>query len=307
LLHVGYPKNASEWLQRHIFDDPAKGFVCRWNAFSGEPVEEFLLKNTARFDPREVRAKFERAYTGCGDLARVLSHVTLCGDPLCPRYDTPDWFALADRLHATFPDAGVLIIFREQRAMALSMYREYVRLGGQWPIEAFIGTGQERVGFAPFMRPDYLEYDILLTRYVELFGKQQVLALPFELLQQDGVQFEQRIHDFCQTGVVAQKFIPPWHVSLKGAASAVQRQLNKICPPVPGHYAGGRLNRRIKRAAFFCCRVVNKLTPGWAHRYFDNRLKRATDARVGHYYRESNQRLAALTGFDLKNLGYDLA
>ena len=56
----------------------------------------------------------------------VLSDETLCGDPFQRRYNGGD---VADRIHQTFPRAKVLIGIREQKAMAISSYREFIFLG----------------------------------------------------------------------------------------------------------------------------------------------------------------------------------
>jgi hypothetical protein len=307
LLHIGYPKNASTWLQKYIFNDPAKGFVCRWNPVSGLPVEEFLLSNPVRFDPHAVRERFDKAHDDAGRLVPVLSHECLCTDPFCTRYFSPHAFELAERLHATFPEAQIFLVFREQKSMLLSMYREYISSnGGEWPIGAYIGTGDEQPGYAPFLRLDYLEYDLLLKHYIKLFGPPRVLALPFEWLRKDGIAFEQRIHDFCRTGVTASEHMSPYHVTWKGCAMALRRQLNKLVHLPPGHWKPTGRRVLFNSAANLLCRVVNRLSPAGANRYFDERLKRVIAARVKDYYRQSNRELQDVTGVDLKSLGYDV-
>ena len=131
-----------------------------------------------------ARGFFEEELERLADDPRVpvLSDETLCGDPFQRRYDGS---YVADRIHEVFPRAKILIGIREQKATAVSSYREYIFLGGTLSLEEFIGTGHEPLSYTPILREDFLAYHLVVGYYHELYGRENVLVLPIELLQRD--------------------------------------------------------------------------------------------------------------------------
>src|SRR5690606_25747219 len=90
----------------------------------------------------------------------------------------------------------VLITVREQRSFALSAYREYIAQGGANPLRDFIGTGQEPESFTPILRPEFLMYDRVVAHCQTLFGDENLLVLPYELLRRDPPAYLARLRDF---------------------------------------------------------------------------------------------------------------
>lgn len=83
LIHIGYPKTASGWLQNGLIKDETLGFLAPWGSPSAEAIEQFVIPNTFRFSAESVRRVFE---PGLEEAARrklvpVLSHEHLgsCG------------------------------------------------------------------------------------------------------------------------------------------------------------------------------------------------------------------------------------
>jgi Sulfotransferase family len=305
LVHIGHHKTGTTFLQSHIFCNKDKGFFDPWTVDSGEAIEHFVLTHPRRFDPRVVREAFDAARGAGGDgRVPVISHEDLCGYPVYARYYG---FEVADRLHATFPEARVLIVIREQRSMLRSLYGQYVKQDGEWPIEMFLGNGAERTGFAPICRLDHLEYDLLAGHYIERFGRDRVLVLPFEELQRDSIRFEQRVHDFAGTGAQADAQLPPRNVGAGAMTLAIMRRLNRLAtkrPPMFGtEYKSLPVSFRAKQ---YACRVLDAVIPGSWHQRADAAIRRYIDQRVAGYYQRSNRALAELTGLDLAGLGYDL-
>ncbi|MGC8638346.1 MAG: hypothetical protein ACP5XB_00530 [Isosphaeraceae bacterium] len=252
-----------------------------------------------------VRAAFESAVEAAGgqDLVPVISHEDLNGHPLHARYYG---FQAAERLHATFPDARVLIAVREQKSMLRSLFGQYIVQDGLWPIADFIGTGNERLGFRPICRLDHFEYDLLVDHYRTLFGPDHVLVLPFEMLKRNSLEFEQRIHDFAGTHRRAEARHPLENVGLGAMTLAVNQWLNRFArkPPLPGfdYFSLPRSYRAKQRI----CRVLQRIIPQRWHHARDQAIKTYIANRVGGYYQQSNRRLAEMTGLDLRSFGYDV-
>lgn len=303
LIHIGYHKTGTTWLQDHIFSNAAKGFVSPWTVFTGEAIEYFVIKNCFKFNPEEARTAFEAACGNTMPLVPVISHEDLNGYPVLARYYGPE---VARRLQATFPDARVLIVVREQRSMLLSLYRQYIRQDGEWPIEDFIGDGKEKPGFAPICRPDHLEYHYLINLYRDLFGKANVLVLPFESLVRDSRSFEAQIHEFAGSGGKADAALAPANVGWLGATLALRRQINKFCRKRP-QAAGWDQWPLYYRGVYKLCDAVDRVIPRRWHRAFEEPLKKKIADRVKGYYGPSNRELSAVMGINLKDLGYEVA
>ena len=85
----------------------------------------------------------------------------------------------------------MLIVIREQRAMILSTYKQYVQVGGAAPLRHFLEPPVGRSLRVPLFDWRYFEYDHLVRHYQRLFGEEHVLTLPFELFVRDGRAFVQ--------------------------------------------------------------------------------------------------------------------
>jgi hypothetical protein len=78
------------------------------------------------------------------------------------------------------------------------------------------------------------------------------------------------------------------------------RGFNKVAPADPlGRWSLAR------RASLKTCRILNACLPAVVHRPEESRLRRFLERRFEGHYRESNRRLAEMTGTDLARWGYD--
>ena len=126
IIHIGYAKAASTWLQKQIFARHEMGFhkLSRYDA-SGA----FTVTNHLDHDPEAIRRSLqpwldeasERGLVPVISLERLVGHFDLGG------YDSR---STADRLHETYGQARIIIVVREQAGIILSSYRHYSRAGG---------------------------------------------------------------------------------------------------------------------------------------------------------------------------------
>ena len=178
LIHIGYHKAGSSWLQQHLFDRESAGFG--WLGKSARnPVRRFVDDDPLDFDPAALRAELGPLLDrqrGRG-LLPVVSMERLSGHPFSGGYDCKE---IADRLVAVLPEGRVLVVVREQRSMIVSTYKQYVRAGGAARPEQFLDPPRSKSRRVPWFDARYFEYDRLLRHYVELFGAERMLCLPFE-------------------------------------------------------------------------------------------------------------------------------
>jgi hypothetical protein len=305
LLHIGYHKTGSSFLQRKLFDGGDHGFV----RLGGERalINRYLVATNSFYrPPAEIVGKIagEAAAAAASGRILVVSHERLSGYPASGGYDSR---LIADRLHDAFPHARVLIVVREQKSFIRSMYSQYVTDGGDLSLSRFLSPPEPQLNRVPGWDFDFLAYDRLIRHYRDRFGAERVLVLPFELLTREPQRFAADIVRFCghqpeqpaalATGVVNRKR----PVTLQFVARLINRHL--VRSQLSNH---GFLPQPTVRAALArLAPVFERLSPGFVERALDRRMRRAIDAAVGDRYAESNRETAALTGLDLAAFGYD--
>ena len=175
VIHIGYHKSASTFFQERIFPNLPVNYV-----FISERRILDRLESAHNFDPflirnwvdNEIRLKYGKKR----QTETIISHEELSGHP--HGYKIVDPFLTARNLKEAFPDAKILVLLRNQLDYLRSMYSYRVSV-----------KGYEYRGFNRFLMEeglqglfDHLEYHRLMTYYMDLFGKERVLAMPMEWL-----------------------------------------------------------------------------------------------------------------------------
>lgn len=304
LLHVGFHKTGSTWLQNHLFADP------RRFAMPATPrhrlVEDLVVPDPLAFDPAGAAAAYAAplADAHAAGLTLVLSHERLSGYPSSGGRDR---VTIAERLAAAFPQARVLIVIREQRALIGSMYRQHITDGGVESLGRFLDTPEPSLCRKPSFTTDFYAFDRLVALYHRLFGEDRVLVLPVEHLARDPQGFADAIARLC--GGPALPIVPAARANQRRPLmmQLVQRPLNllfyhnELSPGALLHIT--RFHKRYARLL----PAFERLSPAPLERWLARRLDRAIAARIGDLYAESNARTERLTGLDLAALGYPVA
>lgn len=301
LIHIGYHKSGTTWLQHELFCKSALGFQAPWGLQSHLAIERFVLANPLTFDPEQTRAVLEEGASEPLDsgLVSVMTHEDLCGYPVYGRYYGKE---VADRIGATFPNAKVLIGIREQRASIMSHYRQHLRQGEAQTIQQFIGSAERKPGFSPTCRLDHFQYDLLIEHYRNLLGKENVLVLPLEQLKLDMAHYIRQIYDF--VGIEHQEMpnAMPRNVGSGGVTLEVVRRINRFNIGVADW---SRPRQSIaSRAVGKLSRILDAGVPKGAHQAIERRIKAYIDERCEAQFCQSNRRLAELLDVDLCAMGY---
>ncbi len=292
ILHIGYPKVASTWLQRRVFTADF-GFQTPWATHANTAVEHFVLTPKPSFDPEKIWDDFSSACAGKSGRP-VISHEALAGDPIVGRYDG---FETAERLAATFPGARVIVLFRAQEAYANSAWREHVRRGGLTPIDAYIGADGVAPGYRPFCPHEFLRYDELIGAYADLFGRERVLALPLEAM--NGGEVVGNLAAFLGNDQLLQCEKAPVYQSAKAGTTRMVRQLNRFWPYDPTQR---RQRSFVSRQA---ARIDKRAPKSW-----QDACKKKDEEKIAALlegrFAESNRRLQSLTPVDLSQFPYQI-
>lgn len=302
LLHVGYQKTGSTWLQREFFPSRKTGFELV--AGVDELQLALVRPPSLAFDPEAPRQAFAARLEAVRErgLVPALSYERLSGNP---HHAGRDGGWMAERLQAVFPDARVLIVFREQRSMALSMYKTYVRLGGVATIRQYFAEWSEQV-VPPLFDFEYLAYHRQIRRYHELFGADRVLALPYEFLRERPREFVDRLASFAGAEVRRYPKFRLVNSSYSALGLELKRHANRLLVETPFGTSPITPIRAAPKALRRLASKVDARLPGPLKEAWDERWRRFVEEKVGDRYAKSNAEAAALTGEDLKGFGYSL-
>lgn len=309
LLHIGYPKTGSTWLQQFLFNNEDAGFVAPWR--KDEVRKNLISPHAFDFRAADVREVFNKSRERCGTQScPVVSKERLAG---CPFYGGYDSRELADRLIQVFPGASVLIVIREQKNMIRSVYNHYVKRGGASTLSEFAfplsGPHMPQFDFR------FFEYDRLIEYYFGLYGRDRVFVLPYELFQSEPTEYVRQIADYCRIEIsdsVIQTlpYVIVANSSLSACSVSIKRALNSLVLKENTFNLKSLLpikisNRKLKSFLYAFDNVLPTLVAGPNSR-LEIRQRELIDRLAGNRFAESNVRTSQLTGLDLASFGYDL-
>jgi hypothetical protein len=184
IIHIGYHKTASSWFQRYIYP----------HSSTHRFIDRVLVRNTFvgsgafDFDPTAAREAIGFDQSG---KPPVICEEDLSGylhGGFAATYVAKE---VANRLHATAPEARIVIFVRAQPTAAASHYHQYLREGGTAGVtsyffpESFRHLGRSRSFKFPHFRFAQLDYRGLVEHYDRLFGRENVHVFAYERLSRD--------------------------------------------------------------------------------------------------------------------------
>lgn len=183
LLHVGFHKAGSSWLEHWLSRHPQIRFVPGTFAGLRNPLD---ICRSAAIDCPAIRwlAMSEEHWTGGlvfpeGYLYLLLRHQ---GFHRRPPGIAEHRERVAAELSVLFPDAHVLIVTRGVAGTLRSVYSEVVRIGGDVPFAEFLELYAQHL-------TEWLDYDRTIRVYRQRFGEGRVHVVPFEMLQESEDSF----------------------------------------------------------------------------------------------------------------------
>lgn len=190
LIHIGFYRTASSWLQKHNFQ-PASGYQQLLDPFG----TQLLLIDPSPFSysPQNTLQTVEQQVPAnlLENKQAVVTAETLSGDIMCGGYDAKQ---NADRLKSTWPQAKVLLVTREQKQLIRSMYKTMVVWGLPHGIKHLLSPPDPRT--APQFNLDFVRFGRLAEYHASLYGAENLLVLPYELFQDKPRDFLNRVHRF---------------------------------------------------------------------------------------------------------------
>ena len=234
LIHVGFPKAGSTFLQEWFARHPQFAYVE--GGIAGYSNVWDIARQVASSDP--------------GVMYRVTSDERLTIPPLADSLSFAGASAQTGAcaaLKRLFPDARVLLVTRGFRSTCVSSYSQYVREAGSLDLRSVVlrATAAGTIW----------DYDEIIRTYEEAFGE-QLTVLPYELLRDDPGRF---------VGVLAAE------LGLATSGPLPGRVNPSLSPAELGWYpALSRLVESIPLRG----RARRRLLAAWSRRTRENRLAR---------------------------------
>lgn len=312
LIHIGYHKTGSSWLQHHLFTDSSDVFF----PLSRNPVgQSTLSKHFIMDDNRRLLSSFntniERIQRELDSIQSlkglpenrvpVISQERLSGNPEASGFDARN---IAWRIETAFPEAKILIVVREQKSFIRSHYFSNLAYGSTDSFEQYINAKYD--GIQPYFSPHHIDYIPLVQDYVRRFGDKSVLVLTYE-------QFKQQPEEFVAS---LERFL---NIQCNVNSNTYKESVNKMTSPFFNYYLRN-LNRFRKRTSHnHRSLVANKHSDKLIKNIFNNlgrvsveswndsivrSIDRKIDTWVGDRYLESNKQLNEYTQCNLREYGY---
>lgn len=307
LIHIGYHKTGTTWLQHHLFDNGPAGYVTPMHG--DDILRKIVVPKTFDFDAAVCRRDIDAtiARESSDDRVPVISAERLSGNPHSGGYDAP---LIAARLHDVFPDGRILIVIREQAGAIASCYNQYVKAGGIAKLQDYLHPPSD-FRF-PTFDFNHFDYRRLITHYHQLFGSENVLVLLYEQFVRDPMDFVARLNGFAGIRHVGQPVAlhveEKANTSLSGAALRLQRLANHVAAPrttlnQTAWLQGGSSCAAVSSAV----RLVSALLPASTHRKYEERVLASVRRDVGDRYASANSILSERIVCDLATYGYSVS
>lgn len=313
LIHIGYHKTATTWLQEEIFVSSSNVFEplsirpaerCRelgrrfYATADNYPLSPFNLneKEIADYLNHLLEIKPE-LLTKCP----VFSDERLCGQYASAGCDSQ---AIANRLKNTFPNGKVLIVIRRQPELLLSSYFQFLYIGGTLSFQKFTQCNYDDK--RPFFSPYHFDFLPLVKYYFQLFGKENVLVLPQEYLNENGPGFISRIGQFVKEDIMPDSRAFTRRHNVKESEYSLVKLRNLSYLTYTKSYTNYiEANNAITKYLSKKIRNISiKVIPDSWNRRTKEKLKAESIAFIGNRFLESNRELASIIDLDLSKYKY---
>jgi hypothetical protein len=299
LIHPGYHKTGTTWLQHFVFSNP------RWfrSLYSHADLDSLIVRpHDLDFEAAQARVEIAARVNETPDgLVPVISSEILCGNPF---FGSRDSVALMNRLRSVIPSARIFFTIRRQDDTIRSIYVQYVKRGGTHTASSYLSRSFEP-GYFGF-DPTVLEYDRLVIEYARRYGDANVLVLPQELLATEPSRFLNLLLAFAAPEMdEVERSDLHLDKSRLGAspgsgALPAMRAVNRL--------RGGAVNRepmnRLPGLTDLMFRIAGKSS--WLFPGEDDRIAAQVRSVAAGAFARSNEAVQAYCPVELRGFGYEL-
>jgi len=301
LVHIGYHKTGTTFLQKEVFRHPGLPF----NLIDRRQVQrEIIRKSMFFFEPDQTRSILTEKF--CPDRINVISDEDLLGSPHSGGYNSYDNLLKIKQL---FPNAKILIGIREQKDIILSSYKQYIKTIGTLSLKKYLTPFKRRCFMAEF---DLLLfcYDKIINTYMSAFGKENVLVLPYELMKVNPEAYSVQLFKFLKLDnkeISKIDFKKRPNTSNLNLTLEAKRLYNILFTKTRENPHGLlSLPTRIDQPLFkFTTLLEKQLGNNFQKKLNATKMKKIQTVSNG-FYSNSNKKTSELIDVDLDKYGYEL-
>ncbi|MBX2845873.1 MAG: sulfotransferase [Saprospiraceae bacterium] len=312
LVHIGYHKTATSWMQDQLFVSSSKHFVSLSKNEKGNSTlanyfvydEEGYLLSSFKTNEQKIIEKYSEIVQNIGKHAgkiEVMSHERLSGNPHSSGFDSS---IIAQRIQQVFPHSKILIVIREQVSWILSNYFQYLSIGGTHSLKKYLTLKYD--GKRPGFSPSHIEYHMLIQEYFNRFGKNNVLVLPYELLKTDREKFITQLGAFLDVDLDQEDldFTKKINSKTNHFLNYKLRFLNPLLVSSSVNNNSSLYRTASKKVIQNLIGLFSRFIPNRKNDALKKNFEQQIRAWAADRYKETNGITEELTGLDLKRLGY---
>jgi hypothetical protein len=301
LVHVGLHKTSTTWLQKKVFAAKA-GQEINYCGDVALIHGCFVAPSILDFCADKVRQSFRTFRHSSPNRLSVISWEDLAGRPFHAKFRRE---IIADRLAAVFPDAYILITIREQIAVILSMYGQYLRYGYSSSLKAFLNEPPSGVPFDPILDRTFYDYERLIALYETHFPKERILVVPSEWMLAEPEAMTEHLSR--STGVALAPVTrntarETTNTAWSDLAYDALRHLNRL----ESQDSRWQLSPGMFRPNAMAARI-DRLTPAFLRQRMHKARRQLVEDAIGNLYAASNRRVSQRIGIDLAQYGYRIS
>jgi sulfotransferase family protein len=305
LIHIGYHKTGTTWLQKTLFSINSNVFIPL--SPNGKPkyLGKYFFSDTEGHLLSPFQSNKEVILQEVETLVRrldlqgkipVISNERLSGNPHSGSFDSK---LIADRIKDCFPNAKIFCVIREQKDMILSTYFQYLKIGGTDSLTAYLTRKYD--GKRPGFSSENLRYVNLISYYHQLFSPENVLVLPYEMLNKNPGKFIKRVGNFLSVNIDEDLVNPEVKYNTRAESPITQR-----FPALNLFYNKSSVNAYSPLSFPLFSRLIqatNGLFAGKSRSHIEKIIQQIEQI-TGNRYLDSNRELSELIGMDLSEYGY---
>ncbi len=301
-IHVGKHKCASTSLQKFFFPQLTKNF------YDDKKILKFLLNKNNDGDAvrKIIYQNFTKPkYSHC--INEASKFVIISREGLSQK----NIDAYAFKLKNAFPNAKIICIIREQFDLLLTLY---VWLTSKRPYISGLNKTVQKIMASD--GKEFLHHSIPIKIYMDYFGSENVLVLPFELLKNQPEAFYKNIVDFINSDLVYKIPVLRKNISYKKRAVDKGMIIFNFFRLLFFEFPYNVLNmcgfdRRNDRYRNYAKRI-KRFTRHSLSVYIDKAFPNSPKLKLplNHYrmyadeFAQINDEIQTLTGLDLESYGY---
>ncbi|MEO9475292.1 MAG: sulfotransferase domain-containing protein [Cyclobacteriaceae bacterium] len=283
IVHIGYPKTATTFLQWEVFPN-LEGVNYVDYRTCEQIFTPLIYLDEFDYDLSSVQETL-KAYVL--ERTNLFSFEGLVGPPFI--YKGLGRSVIPERLRALGFDK-IIITLRNQEDMLDSLYRQYVIQGGVVRFADFIDRKKRWNLYQRSFNMDFLKYDSLICKCNEIFGKDNVLVLRTEDLKKDTNAFINQIEYFVGSDMEKGRPSKKVNQSMSNLSIAVLRVVNHFIftSQKPNNLIWNRIGTK------YVSKVFLAILEPYIFRFISSRksfLTKGDMEYVRKYYAESNERL----------------